>query len=115
MTILTRPVCTVCGSINIRADASAEWDDVAQRWALVTEFDNRDCEDCGGERGTKWVPVRNSDDPICECQNCDWRGLRSHLNRDIPDYSERVEPGEPEPAGECPHCKALAHEEEGNL
>jgi hypothetical protein len=44
-----------------------------------------------------------------ECQNC---AAAWHLEdlRDIRRYWERVDPGEPEPAGECPDCGSLCHE-----
>lgn len=48
---------------------------------------------------------------IYECQNCDWTGSYEEL-KDIVGYDERVEPGEPEPTGECPKCGALCHEKE---
>jgi hypothetical protein len=44
---------------------------------------------------------------VAECQNCSIRTPESQLN-EIKDYSERVEPGESAPAGECPECGALA-------
>lgn len=46
---------------------------------------------------------------ICKCQNCEWTGSRDELCA-IKDIGERVAPGEPMPAGECPDCGALAHE-----
>lgn len=48
---------------------------------------------------------------LCEkyaCGNCEWLGGDDALN-DITDLSERVAPGEPMPAGECPECGALAY------
>lgn len=47
--------------------------------------------------------------PTHYCQNCDWRGTESQLD-DIQDLHQRVDPGEPMPAGECPECGALCHE-----
>jgi hypothetical protein len=46
---------------------------------------------------------------IAQCANCDWRGPVSKVLPDIPDYHERVWPGEPEPEGECPECHCLCH------
>lgn len=43
-----------------------------------------------------------------ECQNCEWKG-REDQTYAIRHYSQRVDPGEAEPAGECPECGALAH------
>lgn len=43
-----------------------------------------------------------------ECGNCDWTGRQDALG-DIEDLSQRVDPGEPMPTGECPDCGALAH------
>jgi hypothetical protein len=43
----------------------------------------------------------------CHCQNCDWTGTTDELD-DIQHCAERVSPGEPFPAGECPDCGALA-------
>lgn len=52
-----KPVCTVCGSDDIRRDAYAEWSVEKQEWILVTVFDNTDCEKCGGECSIDWVPL----------------------------------------------------------
>lgn len=41
--------CSHCGSRDVRADAYAEWDVDGQTWELSTTFDNKVCEDCGGE------------------------------------------------------------------
>lgn len=46
-----------------------------------------------------------------ECQDCSELWALSEL-KPIQDYHERVEDGEPEPAGECPECGALCHEVE---
>jgi len=53
----TMPICTACGSADVRADAYAEWDAAAQAWSLVTTFDNTDCENCGGQCGVEWVAL----------------------------------------------------------
>jgi hypothetical protein len=42
------------------------------------------------------------------CQNCEWRGEAGSL-LDIKDLEQRVAPGEPMPAGECPKCGCLCH------
>jgi len=46
-----------------------------------------------------------------ECQNCNWMGERKDCDP-IDDILERVAPGEPMPAGQCPKCGALCHWEE---
>ncbi len=56
----------------------------------------------------------HEDCPACaaethECQNCGWRGAEERLEP-IEDIFQRVDPGEPMPAGECPECGALCHE-----
>lgn len=48
------------------------------------------------------------DDAQVACQNCEWTGEADEL-LDIADFGQRVSPGEPCPAGECPECGALAH------
>lgn len=49
MTDKTKPVCTECGSDDVRCDAYAIWDIEAQDWVLLTTFDNTDCEKCGAD------------------------------------------------------------------
>jgi len=47
-----------------------------------------------------------------ECGNCGKVWDEEELTRvfpDIPDLTERIAPGEPVPAGECPECGALVH------
>jgi hypothetical protein len=44
----------------------------------------------------------------CHCANCDWQGSWAET-RDVRDFWQRIAPGEVVPAGECPHCGALAH------
>ncbi len=45
------------------------------------------------------------------CQNCEWAGEEDELKNagNIPDFNERVAPGEPCPSGECPECGAVCH------
>ena len=50
--------------------------------------------------------------PEVGCDNCGWKGgifEMTSVYPDIPHLYERVSPGEPMPAGECPKCRALAH------
>lgn len=101
-----RVFCSKCGSVNVSRDASADFNEATQAWEMGGVYDNGSCCDC---ECTSLVDAPISESPIAECQNCSWRGLESFLNTDIPHYHERVEPGEEEPAGECPICKALAH------
>jgi hypothetical protein len=42
----------------------------------------------------------------CICQNCEQTWELSELNQ-IKDIFQRVAPGEPMPAGECPDCGCL--------
>lgn len=44
------------------------------------------------------------------CQNCESRWAEEELN-EVKDLAERVAPGELVPAGECPECGAVCHEE----
>jgi hypothetical protein len=48
---------------------------------------------------------------LYECQNCGARWSEDQLNI-LEDTHERVAPGEPMPAGECPECCAVCHEVE---
>ena len=41
--------CRHCRGQDVRRDAFAEWDQIAQRWVLSSTFDDGHCEDCGGE------------------------------------------------------------------
>jgi predicted RNA-binding Zn-ribbon protein involved in translation (DUF1610 family) len=51
--------------------------------------------------------------PVFECQNCEWTGPEEMLGSlPMQGIFERVAPGEPFPAGECPECGALCHERE---
>jgi len=52
-----------------------------------------------------------SDAVVYNCQNCSWAGAEEKMKNvgNIPDIFERVKPGEPMPAGECPECGALCH------
>lgn len=102
-----RVCCSTCGSVNVTRDALARWSEELQQWEISSELDNSDCDDCGGETTLKDVPI-SPDHPFCQCQNCDYRGLRSHL-KPIKHLAQRVDAGEPMPAGECPHCHALCH------
>jgi len=56
--------------------------------------------------------LMTQDKPEVRCQGCDWTGTEEdmeHVGANIPDLGQRVMPGEPMPAGECPECGALAH------
>ncbi len=44
---------------------------------------------------------------LAACQNCEWRGPITEL-QPIKDFDQRVAPGEPCPAGQCPECGSLA-------
>lgn len=45
---------------------------------------------------------------LCVCGNCDWTGGAEDLEG-IVDAQERLTPGSPVPAGQCPRCGALAY------
>lgn len=55
------PVCSACGSNDVRVDAWAAWDDDAQGWDLSTTFEQNaicESEQCdGGECSIKWVDM----------------------------------------------------------
>ena len=46
------------------------------------------------------------------CQNCTYSTQDRDQLLPIRDIHQRVEPGEPMPAGECPECGALVHLED---
>ena len=49
---------------------------------------------------------------LYQCQDCCGLWDEEDLKLDIPHLYERVSPGEPMPAGECPGCGALCHKYE---
>ena len=53
----------------------------------------------------------SDDETKYECQNCGSEWAEDELE-DLIDITERVAPGEPMPAGQCPDCGALCHEVE---
>ena len=54
------------------------------------------------------APFNQPDAPtIYVCENCDWSGETVEPLRHA---DQRVAPGEPMPAGECPECGACCHE-----
>ena len=54
----------------------------------------------------KWNITVSRTTTSMACQNCDWQGTEA---APIVDYHQRVDDGEPAPAGECPECGALCH------
>ena len=60
-------------------------------------------------KSTSECDVWDASDPLTECQDCETRTPESKLNP-VKDLHQRVEPGEPMPAGECPECGALCQE-----
>lgn len=56
----------------------------------------------------RFYPWVANKDEASECDNCGLRFLNEEL-RPVKDLHERVEPGCPMPAGECPDCGALAY------
>ena len=49
MTERKRLSCATCGSLDIRKDAWATWNEVTQTWELDNWFDYTWCCDCEGE------------------------------------------------------------------
>jgi hypothetical protein len=55
---MEKPVCSECGSDDIKTDAYAIWDAEKQDWVLDTAFEKPSvCEKCGGECSLEWVEV----------------------------------------------------------
>ncbi len=53
---ITHPVCSQCGSAEVKADAYAYWDHTNQCWDLVDAYDKgAHCEDCDGETRLDWI------------------------------------------------------------
>ena len=70
----------------------------------------------GSDKGAyvqAWIWVDDPDADKFRCQNCQQLWTADQL-KDVQDYHERVEPGEPEPAGECPACGCVCHENGGS-
>ena len=53
------PVCSHCGSKDVRADAYAAWNKDTQRWEIAGDVFDKGavCEPCGGETNLKWRRV----------------------------------------------------------
>jgi len=54
-----KPVCTECGSDDVRADAYAAWSPEKAEWYVTQELPNYICEDCEGECSIDWEEVTN--------------------------------------------------------
>lgn len=53
-----QPVCSKCGSDNVRADAYADFDVETQSWNLIEAYDkNAYCCDCDSYMTLTWVAV----------------------------------------------------------
>lgn len=57
----TRPVCSGCGSEDVRTDAWATWDHEAQEWVLSSTYDDAYCNTCRGETSLKWTEVKDAE------------------------------------------------------
>lgn len=57
---------------------------------------------------SKGTAFQFSDADIAKCANCDWEGKANKL-LPIRNLSQRIEPSEIVPAGECPDCTSLAY------
>ena len=55
--------------------------------------------------------TNQNQNPVCVCSDCDWSGPEEEAVSlyECADLLERIAPGEPVPAGECPECGALVH------
>jgi ribosomal protein L37AE/L43A len=54
----TKPVCSHCGSDDVKADAYAVWDIEAQTWQVGDTYDKGAfCEACEGETRLDWQDV----------------------------------------------------------
>ena len=53
--IKEKPVCTQCGSDDVKADAWAVWDYEEQEWVLDNAFDNNFCEFCEDSCKLNWI------------------------------------------------------------
>lgn len=81
-----KPVCTHCGSSDIKADAFAVWNIKKQRWDVAAVMDNgHSCEACRGECNFKWVdaypapPTTATNDSIGETTMKKYFEISTHL------------------------------------
>lgn len=97
--------CTKCGEVLVELVASSqeeEEDDDA--WLNESEKHGTDTD------GALLTPSRGD---AVYCQNCDWTGEEADCDP-INDLQQRVAPGEPMPAGECPRCGSLCQLKESD-
>lgn len=85
--------------------------------ALSAALNKRDWHTVKAALGTaEATPAAPADKPnlvtVYRCQNCDFETLHETELKEPKDLWERVAPGEPVPAGECPDCGALCHGED---
>ena len=53
------PVCAVCQSDDIIAQATAQWSNESQAWELAATFGQpAHCVSCNGPCGIVWLPLR---------------------------------------------------------
>jgi hypothetical protein len=52
-----RYVCETCGGDRLTKDATAEWDETAQRWDLAAVYDATTCADCESETFGRRVEI----------------------------------------------------------
>jgi hypothetical protein len=52
-----RYVCETCGGDRLTKDATAEWDETAQRWDLAAVYDATTCADCDSETFGRRVEI----------------------------------------------------------
>lgn len=49
-----KPVCSRCGSDNVKKDAWAEWNAETQQWELSNTYDETYCEECEESCTLNW-------------------------------------------------------------
>lgn len=53
------PVCSSCGSVEVKADAYATWDSERQEWQVADTFDKGAwCEDCDAMTSIEWREIQ---------------------------------------------------------
>lgn len=57
------PVCSHCGSEDVKRDAFAIWNRTTQEWEIENTFDDEWCSCCGGETSMKWIEVSRLSPP----------------------------------------------------
>jgi len=55
--VRVKPVCSHCGSDDVRGDCYAAWNVDTQQWEIASDVFDKGavCEPCEGETSLKWV------------------------------------------------------------